>query len=197
MQLINYTTKKIDNKNNEDYDKYTLTLSNGKYCYYYEKLNNKFVNVIEIVFLNNQYKNKLEDHKIYLFIDSNPNYNDMKDFIKAFNIEFSNIKYKFIVNNDTEKQLSSRLIKSLSLDAEMIDSFKHNEVVEEKHNQITEYLDYDLKDNILLKDESEEQKITAEQKKENAEYNGYNERLIDTNVKNIVSLRKNKKNIEE
>jgi hypothetical protein len=190
--MIDYKIHKISNKNNENYDKYTLTLANNKYCYYYEKLNNQFVNVIEVVFLNKQYQNELEENKIYLFIDNNLQFYEFKDFIEAFNIEFSNVKYKFHINNDIERKLSSKLIKNLNLNAEIIDSSESSEPIKINNNSNKEYLYYDIKDNTLLKNDENEEKINKEQKKENAEYNGYNERLIDTNAKKIVSFRNNK-----
>lgn len=190
--MINYNIKKIDNSTN-NYDKYIINLSNGKSCYYYENLNNQFVNVIEIMFTNSQIINKFENNKIYLFFDNITNLEDIKTFIAAFNIEFSNLKFRFIINNQEERKLAEKIIKALKIDSDIIDSSKYYQnKFEKKVTNITQYQDYNLEDNPFLKNDEETAKIDQEKLEEYANYNGYNERLIDVNVKNIVSIRNNK-----
>lgn len=186
--MIEYNIKKLDNENN-NYDEYTLTLSNGRTINYYEALNNQFVNNIQLVLTSTHIIKKLEKNTIYIFL--NDNYKNVDDYIKAFNIEFSNLKYEFIINNEKEQSLADRLKKTLELDARTITSNNYYKPIK-RNTSVNQYQDYNEEDNPYLKKE-DTTKIDKEKQTEFAEYNGYNERLIDDNVKNIVTFRKNNK----
>ena len=100
------------------------------------------------------------------------------------------MKYS-IINNEKEQSLADRLKKTLELDARTITSNNYYKPIK-KNTSVNQYQDYNEEDNPYLKKE-DTTKIDKEKQTEFAEYNGYNERLIDDNVKNIVTFRKNNK----
>ena len=186
-QMNKYVISKLDN---DRYDLYNIKLDNGKSCYYYEELNNNFVNSIDIIFGNRDIIKKFDNNKIYVFFDKNDS--DIKRFISVFDVEFSNLKYNFIINDFDEEVLASNIIKELKLDAKVVYVSEYLDCSDERvnDNNVNQYSDYDILDNPYIKKEDEDKQEDWEISEDYANYNGYNKRLINDKVRNIVDFKK-------
>ena len=193
--MIKYNIKKIDNLTNAPYDSYKIELPKNA-IYYYESLNNQFVNTVEVILKNIGTIKEYEPNKIYIYFDNISDINIISEFLEVLNIEFNNLKFNFIINNEEERKIASKLSKRLNLNFCFIESNNyHNKKATSNTINNDQYKDYDINDNIYIKKKDENaNEVTEEEQKEYANYNGYNERLIDENVKNIVFRKNNNSN---
>ena len=101
-----------------------------------------------------------------------------------------------VFNNEEERKIASKISKRLNLNFCFIESNNyHNKKATSNTINNDQYKDYDINDNIYIKKKDENaNEVTEEEQKEYANYNGYNERLIDENVKNIVFRKNNNSN---
>lgn len=185
--LRNYVIQKDVASN---YDLYYIVVEGiNKYCYY-EKKGNVYVDKVYFVVGKCNQDFSFLENSIYLFLD---NVTELLEIVSILNLEFSNLEYFFIMMDDSWKDSIEKVCSSLNLDGKILEkeeyfsrgnSFKQNLVSKE-------YSDYDIRDNVYL--DHDEEKVQSEvtgEFKNFANYNGYNERLIDENVKNIVHVRK-------
>lgn len=193
--MIKYNIKKIDNLTNAPYDSYKIELPKNA-IYYYESLNNQFVNTVEVILKNIGTIKEYEPNKIYIYFDNISDINIISEFLEVLNIEFNNLKFNFIINNKEERKIASKISKRLNLNFCFIESNNyHNKKATSNTINNDQYKDYDINDNIYIKKKDENaNEVTEEEQKEYANYNGYNERLIDENVKNIVFRKNNNSN---
>lgn len=193
--MIKYNIKKIDNLTNAPYDSYKIELPKNA-IYYYESLNNQFVNTVEVILKNIGTIKEYEPNKIYIYFDNISDINIISEFLEVLNIEFNNLKFNFIINNEEERKIASKISKRLNLNFCFIESNNyHNKKATSNTINNDQYKDYDINDNIYIKKKDENaNEVTEEEQKEYANYNGYNERLIDENVKNIVFRKNNNSN---
>lgn len=193
--MIKYNIKKIDNLTNAPYDSYKIELPKNA-IYYYESLNNQFVNTVEVILKNIGTIKEYEPNKIYIYFDNISDINIISEFLEVLNIEFNNLKFNFIINNEEERKIASKISKRLNLNFCFIESNNyHNKKATSNTSNNDQYKDYGINDNIYIKKKDENaNEITEEEQKEYANYNGYNERLIDENVKNIVFRKNNNSN---
>lgn len=193
--MIKYNIKKIDNLTNAPYDSYKIELPKNA-IYYYESLNNQFVNTVEVILKNIGTIKEYEPNKIYIYFDNISDINIISEFLEVLNIEFNNLKFNFIINNEEERKKASKISKRLNLNFCFIESNNyHNKKATSNTINNDQYKDYDINDNIYIKKKDENaNEVTEEEQKEYANYNGYNERLIDENVKNIVFRKNNNSN---
>ncbi len=188
--LIKYELKNIT-KRDDLYKTFFIKFDDDISCYFYESLDNKYVNVIEIIMEG--YKQKsIENNNIYVFLRKNDNIYNLVNVLEYFNKEYNNLKFNYRGFSSSYYDDINKISKRLNLNYEIISV---NSVAERRNNtNNNSYVDYDLSDNELLKKDEEENKIDKDLIKDSANYNGYNERLIDKNVKKIVSFNFNKKN---
>ena len=187
--MTNYELKNIT-KDGDLYQTYYLKFDNDISCYYYEAIDNKYVNVIEIIM--DGYKiNKIDNNSIYLFVRANDDINSLRYILEYFNNEYDNLKFNYRGFNDSYHDKINNISKSLGLNYEIIN--KDNIIKRSNNMGNNNYVNYDISDNELIKKDEEEDKIDKELIKDSANYNGYNERLIDKNVKNIINYNFNKK----
>lgn len=182
-------------RGNQDFDRYILTFgTNSNKCYYYETYQNKFVNEVEVIFDN--YQNiKLEENKIYVFFNENNNYNDIRSILEILNQEFSSLTFKITIFTAKENAKMKKMADSLELNYTIIngsDVKEYNKRLNNANNN--QFYGYKEEDNPFIKTDAEDVGQEKELQEDYANYNGYNERLIDNNVKNIVSFKHNKKN---
>lgn len=164
------------------YQTYYLKLDNGISCYYYEANNNSYVNEIDIIMEGFKIK-KIDSNKIYLFLKKNDDIGFLKYVFDYFNNEYSNLKFNYIGFNNSYINGINSISKGLNYE------IKSDDKVVERSNNVgnNNYKDYDMNDNELIKKDEDE--IDKEIVKDSANYNGYNERLIGKNVKNIVNYK--------
>lgn len=195
--MLKYNIQKIDSQTDPKYDIYQIELPKTK-INYYEALNNQLVSTVEVIFKNNDIIKEYEPNKIYIYFDNITNINNISDFLEVLNTEYNNLKFNFIINNKEEINIANKLIKRLNITSEIIESSNYyNKQIKPQKNHNEQYKDYDLNDNIYIKKfDDNEQKLTEEEQKEYANYNGYNERFINENVKDIVSMKNNNSNNE-
>ena len=181
--MIKYNIKKIDNLTNAPYDSYKIELPKNA-IYYYEAPNNQFVNTVEVILKNIDTIKEYEPNKIYIYFDNISDINIISEFLEVLNIEFNNLKFNFIINNEEERKIASKISKRLNLNFCFIESNNyHNKKATSNTINNDQYKDYDINDNIYIKKKDENaNEVTEEEQKEYANYNGYNERLIDENV---------------
>ena len=155
-------------------------LVDGVLRYYFcEKLGNKFVLDVYIIIGNSLAVLEYLDNSIYAFFKD---LDGIVDFMTILDKEFSNLRYYFIVETEEDVTMVTDFVKNNSNDAEVYSLEKYLS----KEAGI-----YDVDDNLYLKNITKEQeKISDFGKESYANYNGYNERLIDANVKNIVKIRR-------
>ena len=182
-------------RGNQDFDRYILTFgTNSNKCYYYETYQNQFVNEVEVIFDN--YQNiKLEENKIYVFFNENNNYNDIRSILEILNQEFSSLTFKITIFTAKENSKMKKMADSLELNYTIIngsDVKEYNKRLNNANNN--QFYGYKEEDNPFIKTDAEDVGQEKELQEDYANYNGYNERLIDNNVKNIVSFKHNKKN---
>ena len=182
-------------RGNQDFDRYILTFgTNNNKCYYYETYQNQFVNEVEVIFDN--YQNiKLEENKIYVFFNENNNYNDIRSILEILNQEFSSLTFKITIFTAKENAKMKKMADSLELNYSIIngsDVKEYNKRLNNANNN--QFYGYKEEDNPFIKTDAEDVGQEKELQEDYANYNGYNERLIDNNVKNIVSFKHNKKN---
>lgn len=147
--------------------------------YFCEKLGNKFVLDVYIIIGEHLVIGEYLDNSIYAFFK---NLNGITDFMTILDKEFSNLRYHFIVGTEAEVSGVTDFVKDNSNDAEVCSLEKYLS----RRNGI-----YDVDDNLYLKNITKKQEKVSNFDEENyAAYNGYNERLIDANVKNIVKIRR-------
>ena len=186
---MKYDLKNITKKG-DLYQTYYLKFDNDISCYYYEAMDNRYVNVIEIIFEG--YKiSKIDNNNIYIFVRANDDINKLRDVLDFFNREYDNLKFNYRGFGDKYYDSINSISKGLKLNYEIIN--KDNFVRRNNNLANNNYVDYNINDNELIKKDEEEDKIDKELIKSSANYNGYNERLIDKNVKNIVNYNFNKK----
>lgn len=195
--MLKYNIQKIDSQTDPKYDIYQIELPKTK-INYYEALNNQLVSTVEVIFKNNDIIKEYEPNKIYIYFDNITNINNISDFLEVLNTEYNNLKFNFIINNKEEINIANKLIKRLNITSEIIESSNYyNKQIKPQKNHNEQYKDYDLNDNIYIKKfDDNEQNLTEEEQKEYANYNGYNERFINENVKDIVSMKNNNSNNE-
>ena len=186
-----YELKNITKKD-ESFQTCFLKLDDNISCYYYEALNNKYVNIINIVMVGHKIK-KIEENNIYIFVKEDDDINKLKNIIEYFNSEYDNLKFLYKGFNNSFYNQINDISKKLKIDYEIVDSNDNSNNIRTNNNS-NNYIDYDINDNELIKKEDNDEEIEKELIKDSANYNGYNERLIDKNVKNIVSYRFNNKN---
>lgn len=185
--LRNYVIQKDVASN---YDFYHIVVEGiNKYCYY-EKKDNVYVDkVYFVVGKCNQDFNFLEN-SIYMFFND---VKDLKEIVSILNLEFSNLEYFFIMMDNSWKDLIAKICSSLNLKCKILekDEYLNQNNTFKKVSVNPEYSDYDIQDNVYLDHDEEKEQNELEGKIKNfVNYNGYNERLIDDNVKNIVHVRK-------
>ena len=86
-----------------------------------------------------------------------------------------------------DKKYVLKIVDGLDIDYDIV--YKGDILNKKKDNVVVnnQYKDYDLNDNIFIKRDDEE--VSSDILKEYANYNGYNERLIDKNVGSIVNFK--------
>ena len=132
----------------------------------------------------------MELNSIYFFCD------DLKrvgGFIEILNQEFYNLEYYFVVQEEYY-EIVRKFVSDLKIKVSILklqEYFDRNKSVDRKGVYNQQYAHYDLKDNPFLQNELEEKnKNDSVVSKDFADYNGFNERFIDNNVKNIVQVKK-------
>lgn len=191
---MNYKIEKITSNN--IYSTYRINVSTDLSCNYYQSKNNWFINSALIVYSNSKIIKEYLPNKIYVYLDNITNDKDKKKIIEVINTEYSNLKFDFLVNNKKEKELSLEISKELNINYTIIDDYNSLNInkKEESEQTITNYQNYNIEDNPFIKNQKEElEKISAEKTKEYANYNGYNKRLVDSKVRNIVTRKKTNK----
>ena len=186
-----YELKNITKKD-DSFQTFFLKLDDNISCYYYEALNNKYVNIINIVMIKYKIK-KIEENNIYIFVKEEDDINKLKNIIAYFNNEYDNLKFLYKGFNNNSRGQINDISQNLKIDYEVINSNDNSNNIKTNKNT-NNYINYDINDNELIKKEENDEEVDKELIKDSANYNGYNERLIDKNVKNIVSYRFNKKN---
>ena len=182
---MEYKVRKIADEDNKKYDKYIMEFEDGSFCYYYEAYNNKFVNVVELVFYKDCV-NWFENNKIYVYF-MNYDINYIRNVLNGFNTEFSNLKFIFNMLHVDDKKYVLKIVDGFDIDYDIV--YKGDILDKKKDNVVVnnQYKDYNLNDNIFIKRDDEE--VSSDILKEYANYNGYNERLIDKNVGSIVNFK--------
>lgn len=183
---------KINKVANPYYDLYNIAFDSGVNHYYYEKKDNQFVNKVYIIIGELNIPNLLLEHDIYTFYKD---LNGIPELIEVINNEFSNLEFIFVTNEKKYSESLKNIIAKLNNNSKIIDLkeyLKRHDLIKHKsvsHNP--QYDDYDPKNNVYISKNQEEvldQDINLD--KEYIQYNGYNERLINDNVKNIVNIKK-------
>lgn len=186
--MNNYQINKVDN---QYYELYNLTFENGDNHYYYEKKDNQFVNKVYIIIGELNIPNILLEHNIYIF------YKDLSgipDMIKALNNEFNNLEFVFVTNNEKYPKELITITDSLGDSGKIIslkEYLKIHKPTPKPFSHNPQYSDYELEKNPFIKkeqDQTNDRDICLD--KDYIQYNGYNEKLINDNVKNIVNIKK-------
>ena len=189
--MANYSIKNVT-KNGDNISTFLLSFGD-RACYFYESLDNKFVNSIDVVMDGYRVK-KIENHKIYIFFKNSDDINNISQALNILNKEYNNLRFNFRgINNEWKLKLED-VCKRLNLVYEFI----NKDMEKKKPRVVNNYKDYDISDNPILKKEEDEKDISDDLIRDYANYNGYNQDRVDKSAKNIVSYRFNKsKNTQE
>lgn len=163
---------------------------NGKveYCYY-EKLGNSFVNKVYIIVGNNNYVGEFLENSIYVFCY---NMNIVNRVISILEQEYLNLEYVFVLGDYDNYSLLHNLLSGIGkvnfsiIFLEEYFNIRNNKVKE----NIINCNGGSSKDYTSLIKDKKKDKLDWSIDKTYANYNGFNERLIDRNVKNIVQFKK-------
>ncbi len=181
----------IHKMEDRDYDVYDVLVNKKVEYQYYEKSLNRFASRVYIfAFYHDFPSSYFLENSIYFFCD------DLKrvgGFIEILNQEFYNLEYYFVVQEEYY-EIVRKFVSDLKIKVSILklqEYFDRNKSVDRKGVYNQQYAHYDLKDNPFLQNELEEKnKNDSVVSKDFADYNGFNERFIDNNVKNIVQVKK-------
>lgn len=158
-----------------------------EYCYY-EKIGNTFVNKVYVVIGPFCYVGGLLENSFYVFCSDVSKLNEIFYILSQ---EYSSLGYTFVLWNDFERGNVQNFVMEKDLQAEVIlleEYLKRREdLIREKDG---------LKNISYRSDKGGYPEIQKEEPKNwnvdknFADYNGFNESLIDRNVKNIVQIKK-------
>lgn len=160
-----------------------------EYCYY-EKIGNSFINKVYIVVGNNNYVGQLLENSIYVFCQDINKINGILSILKK---EFLNLEYVFILNDGKDSDFLRSVILNLEiLDVQFIlldEYLKKNDI---SMKEVSNYYKttFSPKDSSVGNIEKKKDKENWNVDKDFADYRGFNERLIDKNVRNIVQFKK-------
>lgn len=182
--MVRYNISKLDDV---DKDKYCVRLFNEhdfglldyREFYYYQVKGNSFVSTIDIIFGDMNIIKEFKENKIYLFVENSINLNDFRDLIYIFQKEFSNLKYTFVVNENTGVDKLKQLMRMLHVNGEVVDISKYLEKRRQNAKVVNaQYKDYDVKQNQIIsgnmEDEKKRQEDIKEAQKNSVGYRGYN-----------------------
>ena len=182
---------RIQKTESDNYDLYEILIENKiKYCYY-EKVGNRFASHVYIFFFDHCYMDSFLENSIYFF---SRDFRKIGEFIAILRQEFSNLEFCFVIQDESERAGVEKFISDLKMEIDILDVqeyFNRNKLLDRMVVSNGQYACYDLRDNPFLKKGLEENnKFEKEVDKSFADYNGFNERLIDSNVKNIVHIKR-------
>lgn len=183
---MNYTIRKEEYPN---YDLYYVTLKQNKQYCYYEKKGNVYVEKVYFIVGEETEDFSFWENSIYVFLKD---VSEICELISIFNIEFSNLKYFFLLEDISLEGSIQSLCSNMGLEENImtLEEYFHRIIpLKKKEVDKREYSNYDVLDNVYL-EQDEDEMNNMDEDKNFANYNGYNERLIDSNVKNIVQVRK-------
>ena len=173
------------------YDRYEVWIRNQlTYCYY-EKSGNQYASRVYLFLSDDLMMNSFFENSLYVFYRDGKK---IKGLISVLNQEFHHLEYVFVIGNDLDRRLVQ----------ELVSQFKIEEKVLTFEEYVREYQELETRGErqVLYQEKVSEQVVEPAEgieKKKNkiegidrnfADYNGFNEQLIDRNVRNIVQIRK-------
>ena len=175
----------------DNYDLYEVLIANKvEYCYY-EKCGNRFASHVYLFLFDDCPMDSFLENSIYFF---SQDFRKIGGIIGILRQEFNNLEFHFVIQDGKVKESVEKFISELRMEAEILEmqeyfnrsKFFDKELVGDRQSNY-----YDLKDDSLFMKELEERvRNRKEMDKTFADYNGFNERLIDSNVRNIVQFKK-------
>lgn len=172
------------------YDSYHIVFENGKSYTYYEKVDSSFVNRVFVMVGYSVSNVPLLENSIYVFSDD---FLEIHNIICVLNQEFNNLQYYFVLSNFIFQNQAQKMIDSCNLDGELLsflDYEKKMNYSKKKNKKVSsQYSDYDLSQNVYVSKDDHDDKSILENK-DFVQYNGYNQRLIQDNVQDIVRFNK-------
>jgi len=173
------------------YDRYDVYVrGNISYCYY-AKAGNQYATKVYIFLFNEMIIDSFLDNRIYIF---SRNIEIIKGLIKILDQEFFNLKYEFIIQDDTDRNLVRDIIKEYGGDEKILSYKEYMDFVQCKKQE--EALKLENQSKFMKKNQKDEVGIQKKGKIDGvdrtfADYNGFNEQLIQRNVRNIVQIKRN------
>lgn len=157
------------------------------YCYY-ENIGNSFVNKVYFVIGSFCYVGSLLENSLYVFCSD---ISKLREVVSILYQEYSNLGYVFVLFDGNDKMSIQNFLVNSRLQAEVIfleEYLKRREdMIKEKDG--VKNITYGLDKGGYSEIQKEELK-NWNVDKNFADYNGFNESLIDRNVKNIVQIKK-------